>query len=177
MFKNEVKKRPLFFHCTFPTCLFLSSFTIMLDLFTILNKGGLVLWKHAYTSLTGSPVEGLIKNILIEERSGTDMYIKDAYALKWTFANELDLVFVVSNDVEGNVMAHILGLFFFSCRLPIKRSSSCPTLMSSWKPSNACLLKLTRIRWWLIKGFMATIPTLMRCLAKFLSLWNKSTRL
>ncbi|KAI8330421.1 SRP54-type protein [Chlamydoabsidia padenii] len=68
----------------------------MLDLFTILNKGGLVLWKHAYTSLTGSPVEGLIKNILIEERSGTDIYLKDSYALKWTFANELDLVFVVA---------------------------------------------------------------------------------
>ncbi|CAO3590740.1 unnamed protein product [Absidia cylindrospora] len=68
----------------------------MLDLFTVLNKGGLVLWQHAFTSLSGGPVEALIKNVLIEERAGTDTYIKDTYALKWTFANELDLVFVVA---------------------------------------------------------------------------------
>lgn len=68
----------------------------MLDLFTILTKGGFVLWQKTFTPINGSPVEDLIKNVLIEERSGTDSYYKDNYALKWTFANENDLVFVVA---------------------------------------------------------------------------------
>lgn len=67
----------------------------MLVLFTILNKGGLVLWQHTFSSVTGGPLESLIKNVLIEERAGTDTYIHESYALKWTFANDLDLVFVV----------------------------------------------------------------------------------
>lgn len=68
----------------------------MLDLFTILTKGGFVLWQKTFAPIQGSPVEDLIKNVLIEERSGTDSYYKDNYALKWTFANENDLVFVVA---------------------------------------------------------------------------------
>jgi signal recognition particle receptor subunit alpha len=68
----------------------------MLDLFTILTKGGFVLWQKNFTTLSGSPVDELIKNVLIEERAGTDSYYKDNYALKWSFANEVDLVFVVA---------------------------------------------------------------------------------
>ncbi|CEP09354.1 hypothetical protein [Parasitella parasitica] len=68
----------------------------MLDLFTILTKGGFVLWQKTFASINGSPVEDLIRNVLIEERAGTDLYFKENYALKWTFANELDLVFVVA---------------------------------------------------------------------------------
>ncbi|RCI04605.1 hypothetical protein CU098_009719 [Rhizopus stolonifer] len=68
----------------------------MLDLFTILTKGGFVLWQKKFASISGSPVEDLIRNILIEERAGTNSYIKDNYALKWTFANEHDLVFVAT---------------------------------------------------------------------------------
>ncbi|KAI8886067.1 P-loop containing nucleoside triphosphate hydrolase protein [Backusella circina FSU 941] len=68
----------------------------MLDLFTILTKGGFVLWQKNFATLSGSPVDELIKNVLIEERAGTDSYFKDNYALKWTFANEVDLVFVVA---------------------------------------------------------------------------------
>ena len=68
----------------------------MLDLFTILTKGGFVLWQKTFAPINGSPVEDLIRNVLIEERAGTDSYFKENYALKWTFANELDLVFVVA---------------------------------------------------------------------------------
>lgn len=67
----------------------------MLDLFTILTKGGLVLWSKTFSPLFGSPVDSLIKNVLIEERAGSDTFYQDNYALKWTFANEVDLVFVV----------------------------------------------------------------------------------
>ncbi|KAL1929233.1 hypothetical protein VTP01DRAFT_2292 [Rhizomucor pusillus] len=68
----------------------------MLDLFTILTKGGLVLWSKTFSPLFGSPVDSLIKNVLIEERAGSDTFYQDNYALKWTFANEVDLVFVVA---------------------------------------------------------------------------------
>lgn len=68
----------------------------MLDLFTIVTKGGFVLFQKTFAPINGSPVQDLIKNVLIEERAGTDSYSKDIYALKWTFANENDLVFVVA---------------------------------------------------------------------------------
>ncbi|KAG2236167.1 hypothetical protein INT48_003786 [Thamnidium elegans] len=68
----------------------------MLDLFTVLTKGGFVLFQKTFAPINGSPVQDLIKNVLIEERSGTNTYTKDNYALKWTFANETDLVFVVA---------------------------------------------------------------------------------
>ncbi|KAI7883066.1 P-loop containing nucleoside triphosphate hydrolase protein, partial [Lichtheimia hyalospora FSU 10163] len=68
----------------------------MLDFFGILTKGGFVLWEKTFTPLHGSPVDALIKNVLIEERAGTDIFYKDSYAMKWTFSNEMDLVFVVA---------------------------------------------------------------------------------
>ncbi|KAF7727877.1 hypothetical protein EC973_006990 [Apophysomyces ossiformis] len=68
----------------------------MLDLFTILTKGGFILWQKAYVPLSGSPVDSLIKNVLIEERAGSDSYATDNYAFKWSFANEFELVFVVA---------------------------------------------------------------------------------
>ncbi|KAI8994535.1 signal recognition particle, alpha subunit, N-terminal-domain-containing protein [Pilobolus umbonatus] len=68
----------------------------MLDLFTVLTKGGFVLWQKTFAPITGTPVEDLIKNVLIEERAGIELYHKDNYCLKWTFANDVDLVFVVA---------------------------------------------------------------------------------
>lgn len=68
----------------------------MLDFFTILTKGGIVLWSKSFTRITSSPVNSLIGDVLIEERAGENSYIKDSYSLKWTFANELDLIFVVN---------------------------------------------------------------------------------
>ena len=67
----------------------------MLDQFAILSKGGFVLWQKTFIPVMGSPIDTLIKDVLIEERAGTNIFYKDSYALKWTFANEVDLVFVV----------------------------------------------------------------------------------
>ncbi|RCH86546.1 hypothetical protein CU097_000342, partial [Rhizopus azygosporus] len=67
----------------------------MLDLFTIITKGGFVLWQKTFAPISGFPVQELIKNVLIEERSGTTEYIQNNYALRWTFANEAELIFVV----------------------------------------------------------------------------------
>lgn len=68
----------------------------MLDLCTVLTKGGYVLWQKNYTHINGAPVDALIRDVLIEERAGITSYNKDSYALKWTFLNEKELVFVIA---------------------------------------------------------------------------------
>ncbi|CAG8532510.1 8695_t:CDS:10 [Paraglomus occultum] len=60
------------------------------------TKGGIVLWSKTFARVRTSPVDPLIKEVLIEERAGETEYVKDSYCLKWTFANELDLIFVVA---------------------------------------------------------------------------------
>nr|CAG8473768.1 1903_t:CDS:10 [Entrophospora candida] len=51
----------------------------MLDFFTIFTKGGIVLWSKSFARITNSPINFLIKDILIEERAGENSYIKDSY--------------------------------------------------------------------------------------------------
>ncbi|KAK9719244.1 hypothetical protein K7432_004907 [Basidiobolus ranarum] len=67
----------------------------MIDLITVLTKSGIVLWSKAYAPIQGSPINSLVKDVLIEERGGDNSYIHGSYVLNWTFANELDLVFVI----------------------------------------------------------------------------------
>ncbi|KAL8493051.1 hypothetical protein ACS0TY_024311 [Phlomoides rotata] len=72
----------------------------MLEQLLIFTRGGLILWtcKELGNALRGSPIDTLIRSCLLEERSGTASYNYDApgasYTLKWTFHNELGLVFV-----------------------------------------------------------------------------------
>ncbi|KAK4790436.1 hypothetical protein SAY86_017740 [Trapa natans] len=72
----------------------------MLEQLLIFTKGGLILWtcKELGSALRGSPIDTLIRSCLLEERSGLASYNYDAsgaaYTLKWTFHNELGLVFV-----------------------------------------------------------------------------------
>ncbi|KAJ1799978.1 hypothetical protein LPJ59_001447 [Coemansia sp. RSA 2399] len=71
----------------------------MLDQFTIATKGGVVLWNKEYTGITGHPVNSLIHSELIpgggrSEGSGSSKYTWGAYTLQWTFANELNVIFV-----------------------------------------------------------------------------------
>ena len=60
------------------------------------------MWSRSWTpeaaalaSSSASPVNSLIREALIEGRSTEEKYEKDGYAVKWTFANELELIFVV----------------------------------------------------------------------------------
>jgi signal recognition particle receptor subunit alpha len=46
-------------------------------------------------SSSASPVNGLIRDTLIEGRAAEQKYEKDGYAVKWTFVNDLELIFVV----------------------------------------------------------------------------------
>nr|GLL22246.1 signal recognition particle receptor subunit alpha-like [Ipomoea trifida]GMC75805.1 signal recognition particle receptor subunit alpha-like [Ipomoea batatas]GMD07738.1 signal recognition particle receptor subunit alpha-like [Ipomoea batatas] len=72
----------------------------MLEQLFIFTRGGLILWtcKELGNALKGSPIDILIRSCLLEERSGSTSYNYDvpgaAYTLKWTFHNELGLVFV-----------------------------------------------------------------------------------
>ncbi|GAA5837923.1 hypothetical protein JCM9279_004069 [Rhodotorula babjevae] len=76
----------------------------MLDHVSILTQGGLVLWSRSFTP-SPSPFDSLIREALIEQRasSTTDTattsvsrWDKDAHALLWLLANDLDLVFCVA---------------------------------------------------------------------------------
>lgn len=65
----------------------------------IFTRGGLILWSSCRALggaalLKGSPIDALIRSCLLEERSGDAGFTQDAYALKWTFNNDLGLVFV-----------------------------------------------------------------------------------
>ena len=65
--------------------------------------GGLVLWSRSFTpdasylaSSSSSPVNSLIREALIQGRTTDDKYEKDGYAVKSTFVNDLELIFVVA---------------------------------------------------------------------------------
>eukprot|EP00246_Nothoceros_aenigmaticus_P004418 TRINITY_DN15950_c0_g1_i1.p1 TRINITY_DN15950_c0_g1~~TRINITY_DN15950_c0_g1_i1.p1 ORF type:complete len:681 (+),score=158.97 TRINITY_DN15950_c0_g1_i1:105-2045(+) len=75
----------------------------MLEQLLIFTRGGLVLWtcRELGNALRGTPIEALIRTCLLEERAGASAFQYDApgeggssYTLKWTFHNELGLVFV-----------------------------------------------------------------------------------
>ncbi|KAF5391720.1 hypothetical protein D9757_001772 [Collybiopsis confluens] len=75
----------------------------MLDHCSISHKGGIVLWSRSFTpdashiaSSAASPVNSLIREALIESRNTGEKYEKDGYAVKWTFVNDLELIFVVA---------------------------------------------------------------------------------
>ncbi|KIK63638.1 hypothetical protein GYMLUDRAFT_40706 [Collybiopsis luxurians FD-317 M1] len=75
----------------------------MLDHCSISHKGGIVLWSRSFTpeashiaSSAASPVNSLIREALIESKTTDEKYEKDGYAVKWTFVNDLELIFVVA---------------------------------------------------------------------------------
>lgn len=87
----------------------------MLDFFTIFNKRGIVLFSYpSSTKLQGAPVDRLIKDVLLEERSGENSYSLDDYALKWTFANEFDLIFVVCHFNLISSLNYLMKNYKFS---------------------------------------------------------------
>eukprot|EP01133_Synstelium_polycarpum_P001114 gene1114-1272_t len=67
----------------------------MIDNFTIITKGGIVLWSIEWARLKGKPIDNLIKKVLVEERGADSSFICENHALKWTFANDVDLIFIV----------------------------------------------------------------------------------
>lgn len=69
----------------------------MLDLFTILTSGGIVLFQRSQAPAHSAPtylVNKVISDVFMQERSNEKEYAKDGYTVKWTFGNELGLIFV-----------------------------------------------------------------------------------
>ncbi|KAJ2462161.1 hypothetical protein GGI03_004655 [Coemansia sp. RSA 2337] len=70
----------------------------MLDQFTIATKGGIVLWSKAYAPITHRPVDSLVQDVLIQstrlDSSSSSKYHAGTYSLQWTFANELNVIFI-----------------------------------------------------------------------------------
>ncbi|CAI0433843.1 unnamed protein product [Linum tenue] len=96
----------------------------MLEQLLIFTRGGLILWtcKELGNALKGSPIDTLIRFCLLEERSGSNSYNYDApgaaYTLKWTFNNELGLVFVA-------VYQRILRLLYVDEMLSMVKREFC----------------------------------------------------
>ncbi|KAL0483891.1 signal recognition particle receptor subunit alpha [Acrasis kona] len=67
----------------------------MIEEVAILTKGGLILWKHTEKGIRGNPINTLIRNVLLEDRISAKSYETDHYTLKWTLANDVDLIFVI----------------------------------------------------------------------------------
>lgn len=81
----------------------------MLDSFEILTSSGVVLWSKSYVPVSSSIINGLIKDVFIEEKvlpganvaddasaARNPAYKKEKYTLKWTSVKDLGLIFVVS---------------------------------------------------------------------------------
>ena len=61
-----------------------------------------MLWSRSFTPQAAliaaeptSPLNSLVRDALIEGRTAEDRYEKDGYAVKWSFVNDLELIFVV----------------------------------------------------------------------------------
>lgn len=91
-----------------PSPLRLPSDRRMLDSFEILTTSGVVLWSKSYVPVSQSIINGLIKDVFIEEKvlTGANVaddesaarnpgYKKEVYTLKWTSVKDLGLIFVV----------------------------------------------------------------------------------
>ncbi|KAL5277887.1 SRPR family protein [Megaselia abdita] len=69
----------------------------MLDLFTIFTKGGIVLFCFRATDHFFAPsVNNLIRNVILQERSGSKTYEQNELALQYKMDNELDIIMVVA---------------------------------------------------------------------------------
>ena len=70
----------------------------MLDYFCIFATNGLILWSKTMCELQGNPVNKMIKDVILAERSNEKKYMVDDYVIKWTVSNELGLVFVAVHN-------------------------------------------------------------------------------
>nr|CCA22298.1 signal recognition particle receptor subunit alpha [Albugo laibachii Nc14] len=67
----------------------------MIDHFIVFSKSGLVLWSQTICKLNNDPIQALIQQVLLQDRSGDKKFFFDSYCMQWTFENKLELVFVV----------------------------------------------------------------------------------
>lgn len=97
--------------------------------------GGVVLWSRSFTPAasqsagsSASPVNSLIRDALIEGRSAESHFEKDGYALKWSFVNDLELIFVVRELLSHAVwcmLMTVVGRVPAHTSVNIRRRAAC----------------------------------------------------
>jgi signal recognition particle receptor subunit alpha len=89
----------------------------MLDSFEIVTTSGVVLWSKTYAHINPSLINGLIRDVFIEDKvlpgaiaasdasaSRNPSYKRDQYTLKWTTAKDLGIIFVVSRMTFTSIL-------------------------------------------------------------------------
>ena len=71
-----------------------SAWQRMLDRVAVFSKSGAILWSQDYAPVKGDPVNAVIHTILLEDRTGKDLYQDANYSVKWCIDNEMDIVVV-----------------------------------------------------------------------------------
>eukprot|EP01084_Bolivina_argentea_P059580 108825_1 len=81
----------------------------MISKVAVFHRGGAVLWRSDDENETQTPTAGgdnnnnndpylsinkLIQTVLLSDKTASDHMIYDSFTLKWTFANDLDLIFI-----------------------------------------------------------------------------------
>lgn len=111
-----------------------------------LRAGGVVLWSRSFTPAAShtaasstSPVNSLVREALIEGRGSDGKYEKDGYAVKWTFVNDLELIFVV-RAICFPSQTPVASQPFSTPGRRLRTSAYCNshTSMSSSLPSRLC---------------------------------------
>ena len=75
----------------------------MIDEFTVLHRGGMVLFQQSLSPVRGNPVNQVIKKVLMEDRAGDGSFQHDEYKVEWLLDNERECIYVV-------VYQHLLAL-------------------------------------------------------------------
>lgn len=123
----------------------------MLEHFSIFTKSGIVLWSHTWAVLKNpNPVDTLISTVLIQvrlffwclftcclfshvvhfvvwyhqDKSADSTFRTGNYALRWTLANEFDLVFVA-------VYQKLLSLLFLEELLEVAKRKFCSMFVAN----------------------------------------------
>lgn len=79
----------------------------MLDAVYVFTKGGVVLWMYQFVKVKGNPIDDLIKQVLLEERTGEQSATIGPYSFKWTLDNDSEFVAVAI--YQGIVQAQYLN--------------------------------------------------------------------
>jgi signal recognition particle receptor subunit alpha len=87
----------------------------MIEAVAVLTRGGLVLWNHTAQDIKGNPINTLIRAVLLEDRTGDKVFNTDNYSIKWSLANDVDLIFVIvyTKMLQGssNTEEEVLEIF------------------------------------------------------------------
>eukprot|EP01128_Nolandella_sp_AFSM9_P008875 TRINITY_DN5533_c0_g1_i1.p1 TRINITY_DN5533_c0_g1~~TRINITY_DN5533_c0_g1_i1.p1 ORF type:complete len:582 (+),score=153.78 TRINITY_DN5533_c0_g1_i1:60-1805(+) len=75
----------------------------MLEEFIIFTSGGVVLWSMVLNDTRGVPVNSLISNVLLEQKSAMSTYTLGQFGVQWRQSNELHVVFAAIYNKTLNV--------------------------------------------------------------------------